>query len=198
MLKKSLELQALILNCNKLKKKYKNIWDVILYGSFIRGDHNTNDIDLAILLKEETRLNKKLELAQLLKYQLSKLVKRHIDVKVVDFSDFLDSKFLARQGIIGEGYSLIDKQFLHEKFGFKTFTIFTYFMDRLTVSQKKMLYYALKGRRGQIGILKEKGMEELKPGVIKVPIHLESEFEEMLNQHRIRYKIQTALFYSFL
>src|SRR3989338_1334913 len=155
MLKKSLELQALISNCNELKKRYKNISDIIIYGSFIRGNHNADDID---------------------------------------FSDFLDSKFLARQGIIGEGYSLFDKQFLHEKFGFKTFAIFTYFMDKLTASQKKMLYYALKGRRGQKGILKEKGMEELKPGVIKVPINLEYEFEEILNQHKIRYKIQTALF----
>src|SRR3989344_1804380 len=102
MLKKSLELQALISNCNELKKRYKNISDIIIYGSFIRGNHNADDIDLAVLLKEETRLDKKLELAQLLKYQLSRLLKSNIDVKAVDFSDFLDSKFLARQGIIGE------------------------------------------------------------------------------------------------
>ena len=180
----------------KIKKEHKEIWDIVLYGSFIRGKYDSNDIDIAIILKDKIILNDKLELGQELKLHISEDNKKNIDIKCVDINDLLDSTFLARQGIIAEGYSLIDEVFLSEKFGFKTYALFIYSLKGLTNSQKKTFYYVLKGRRRQEGISKE-NIEELKPGVIKTPISFEEEFKEILKQHNIIYETKKAMFYSF-
>ena len=58
-----------------------------------------------------------------------------------------------------------------------------------------MLYYALKGRRKQAGLLRLKGAEILGNCVIKVPIGNSEEFIEFFKRKGIEYKIEKVIQY---
>lgn len=192
MLKDLLKSQELILKIKKFKSE--DIFDILVYGSIVRGKDKVNDIDIVIVFNKKKSVNEKLELAEKLKNQLDSL-EVEFDVKSADISDFDDSSFIVRQAILAEGYSLINRRFLHERFGFKTFVIFNYSLDNLNYSQKKMFYYALKGRRDQKGLLELKGAEMLGNCIIKVPLVNSEEFKELFKMKGIKCKMENVVVY---
>lgn len=192
-------MQKDLLKSQKLKSEIKNfktesIFDIVAYGSVVRGKEKANDLDIAIILNKKEKLNEKLKMAAKLKDGLD-FLEIDVDVKTIDILDLLDPTFIARQAILTEGYSLLNRKFLHESFGFNAFTIFTYDLQNLTESQKKMLYYALKGRRGQKGMLKLKGGEQLSNCMIKVPIQHSEEFKSLMK--KLKFNYETILTYKF-
>ncbi len=194
-LKKLLNLQELGLSIKGFIKKNSSIIDVCIYGSAMRGKAEIRDMDFAILLKTKTSVSKKLELAHELKKELRKILKTEIDVKTVDFGDLQDSSFMARQGILAEGYLIARKKAIAELFGFETYYIFTFNLKNLTASEKIMFRYALNGRRGNKGILAANKCEHVGSGAIKVPIEHSEEFRELLGSFKINYRILKASFY---
>lgn len=192
--KKLLNSQTLNL-IKDFKKKRIEIWDVVVYGSFARGKINARDVDVAIILSSKTTLNKKLELAQELKYSLNKILKFKIDVKSIDLSDLIDPLFIARKAILAEGFSLTKKKNLAEIFGFEQFYLFSYNLNGLSHSEKVMFQYALKGRRGEKGLLKITKSEQLGKGVIKAPLQHSEEFKSFFEKNKINYKNCMTLFY---
>jgi len=180
---------------SELKKfKSEDVFDIVVYGSIIKGKEKVNDIDIALILKKKKKLNKKLKLAESFKRKLD-FLKADVDVKVIDIIDLLDPTFIARQPIIAEGFSLIKKKFLHELFGFSASVLFTYSLNKLTYSKKKMLYYALKGRRNQKGLLELRKGKQISNCVIEVPLEHSQEFKNLFNQHNIEFKTKNILIY---
>ncbi|MBU1004455.1 MAG: nucleotidyltransferase domain-containing protein [Nanoarchaeota archaeon] len=192
MLKNLLKTQKLISLIKEFKTK--EIFDIVVYGSLVRGKDKPSDIDIAIVLNEEISVNEKLELAERVKNKLD-LLGGNFDVKAIGLSDLYDEGFIARQAILAEGYSLIYEKFLHEKFGFKTSVIFKYKLDKLDYSHKKMFYYALNGRRKQKGLLELKGAKMMGDCVVKVPLIHSEEFKDMFKLNGIDYKIENSVEY---
>ncbi|MFH1132889.1 MAG: nucleotidyltransferase domain-containing protein [Nanoarchaeota archaeon] len=184
--------RELISRAKEFKKSHDAIWDIVIYGSTVRGKEQPRDLDVAIILSTDAKLSEKLHLAQEFK---STIANPEADVRAVAISDLLDQTFLARQGIIAEGYSITRNACLHTLFGFSTCAVITLSQKNLTASQKKMFFYALHGRRGESGLLKEKRGEKLGAGALKVPLEHMQEFEDILQKHHITYKIRKASFY---
>lgn len=176
------------------KERMPLIFDIVVYGSLIRGKTEHNDVDIAVILKKKTALSHKLELASEFKEIMPDL-NAALDVKVVDIKDLEDPGFLARSAILAEGFSLINKKFLHERFGFKAYVLFKYSLKRLSPSKKKMFYYALQGRRNQTGLLKIKGGHFAGKGMIEVPITSAEEFKDMMQINNVAYTYETILKY---
>lgn len=180
-----LKSQKLISEIKKFKTK--DVFDIVIYGSVVKGKEKANDIDVAVILNKKTDLNQKLKLAEALKSRLD-FLEFEVDVKVIDITDFLDPTFIARQSILSEGVSLIHKKYLHELFGFSVTTLFTYSLRGLKYSNKKMFYYALKGRRDQKGILELKNGKQISNCAIEVPIKHTEEFKNVFKKHNIEFK----------
>ncbi len=108
----------------------------------------------------------------------------------------LDSTFLARQAILAEGFSLINKKYLHELFGFSVSVLFAYSLTKLTNSQKKMFYYALKGRRGQKGLLLSRNGKQISSCVIEIPLEHSEEFKDLFQKHNISFQTKNLLVYK--
>lgn len=191
-----------LLNSPKLKltlKKFisenKWVFDIVIYGSFIRGKTKIHDLDLAVLSGQRLSLKDKLSLAQALKTKIKKFLPYELDVVCLDFADFQDNTFLARQGILAEGYSLIRNKPLARFFGFEAKTLFVYSLKELSLSQKTIFQYAMKGRRGQKGLLLSRGGESLGKGVILIPLKHSEEFKDLFEKLKIKYQAYPALFY---
>jgi len=188
---------SLKLVSKEFKRKNKNIWDIILYGSIVRGREKLRDIDIAIILSESKPLSYKLNLAQNFKHILP-IKNLDFDVRTIDFYDILDKTFLARQGILTGGFSLLKNKFISEYFGFKTFVIFTYNLKGLSSNEKRIFSYILTGRRGYPGLIKKMDIKQLGRGVLRVPIQFSEEIQELLEKNNIKYKKETTIFSNFV
>jgi len=191
-LKKLLNSQALSLIKN-FKNENKEVFDVAIYGSAVKGKTNFNDLDIAILLNNKVPTSKKLSLSQELKNNLKKQIKYELDVKSIDLYDFMDQNFIARQGIIASGYLILNQKNISDLFGFKPYSIFKYALNGLNNSQKTIFRYAMGGRRKEKGLLNLKGGEQLGKGSVRIPSIYEEEFKEFFDKFNINYKIIRSL-----
>ena len=154
MLKDSLKFLVSICKSFISKTKPSGLFDIVVYGSSMKGKNNPTDTDIILLFKE-IDLNKRLEIAQNFK-NLIKTEIKNPDVKTINLSEFFEVSFLARQGILIEGHSLVHDSSLSERLGFKGYSLFSYNLKNLNHNDKTKFTYSLIGRSSE-GILKLTG-----------------------------------------
>ncbi len=182
---------------NKLKKqlesekKDKTIFDIIIYGSFVKGKNVPNDIDILVIFLQND-LRERLDKIQEIKNKLKNL-NINIDIKQILLTELFSSEFFARTGVLVEGVSIFKNKKLSEVLGFKAYTLFWYSITNLTHTEKVKFNYILAGRNSLQGIVKDLNGERLVNGAIKIPIEKTLEFEEILNSSKVQYKKKDIL-----
>jgi predicted nucleotidyltransferase len=167
------------------KKKDKNIFDIVVFGSFIKGKYKPSDIDIVIIFLSGN-LNDRLDKLQEIKFELKKLDNYKFDIKQMVLKDFFSASFMAKTGILLEGYSIFKDQKFIQTIGFKSYSLFWYSLSNLTHTQKVKFNYILAGRNSK-GILKELNATRLTNATIKVPIENSLVFEEILKNNNINF-----------
>lgn len=178
----------------KLKsKKFKNkdIFDIILYGSVIKGKIEARDIDILIIFNELS-LNKRAEIAQRFKEKIASGINK-LDIKTINLSELFDSDFLARQAVLAEGCSLVYDMPLSEKIGFLSYILFTYNLKNLNHNEKTRFTYSLIGRNKNKGVLKKLNAKPLGKGVVLLPIENSLIFEDFLKEWKISHNKRNIL-----
>jgi len=174
--------------CKKFSKKH-DLFDIVLYGSSMKGKEEARDIDLLLIFKEK-KLKERTDISQELKEILKKIGK--IDIKTINFEELFEKEFLARQGILIEGYSLLYNTPFSKRLGFKGYALFTYGLKNLDHNEKTKFTYALIGRKSQ-GIIKQLSAEPLGKGAIIIPIENSLIFEDFLQKWKINYNKKNIL-----
>lgn len=162
MLKKSLK---------KLLTKYKNIADIIIFGSFVKDKFNPKDIDIAIISREK-------DLAFIGEISSELPEKTHLEVL------FPEQIYKTKLGlaIISEGFSVKENRFLREMVGIKPQKIYSYDLGGLTQSEKRQFNRALKKH------LAETKGERLGAGSVMIPIEKTGFFENFLDAWHLKLK----------
>ncbi len=182
---------------NKLKKylesekKNKNIFDIIIYGSFVKGKESPNDIDIVVIFLNG-ELRERLDKIQEIKNKMKELNLK-LDLKQILLKDLFSSDFFAKTGILLEGISIFKNKKLSEILGFKAYNLFCYSINNLTHTEKVKFNYILAGRNSSEGIIKNLKGERLVNSAIKIPIEKSLEFEEILKKNKINYKKKEIL-----
>jgi predicted nucleotidyltransferase len=182
--------KSLVSRSREFRKKNPEILDIIIYGSSATGKSNPRDIDIMLLFKD-VQLGKRLTYAQEFKTAIRGEFPG-ADVKTMNLMDLFDRNFLARQGILLSGVSLITKERMCEKLGFRAYAIFSYNLKGMDHNQKTKFNYALNGRLAE-GVLKSLKGISLGRGSVKIPVESGSEFEEFLEGWKVRYKKEHVL-----
>jgi predicted nucleotidyltransferase len=172
-------------------EKDKSIFDIIIYGSNVKGKIEARDIDILIIFKEKP-LEERVEITQKFKEEISRKIGK-IDIKTINLSELFEANFLARQSILTEGYSLIDRLPLSEKIGFLSYSLFTYKLKNLNHNDKTKFTYSLIGRGKNQGILKKLNAKPLGKGVFLLPIQNSSFFDDFLKIWKIDYNKRNIL-----
>lgn len=172
------------------EKKDQAIFDIIVYGSFVKN-REFNDIDILIIFLEGS-LRERLDKIQVIKNKLKDITSEKLDVKQLLVQDLFSSDFLARTGVLLEGFSVFKNKRFSETLGFKSFSMFWYNLNGLTHLQKVKFNYILAGR-GTNGIIKELNGERLVNGAVKIPLENSSEFESVLKTNKILYSKKNVL-----
>ncbi len=179
MILKNTELKNKIKN---LLENDKNLVDIIIFGSFVRGKQQPNDIDILILFKSKVDKN--------VEYSIRKeLDKYYNNINVLSKTEktLLDAGFDARESILFEGESILTGKNIAENYGFSRFAGFKYSFKGWTNLQKTKFYYALNGREKNRGITKELDAIKLSDSFIIVPIHNMELFKNFLDHWKITY-----------
>jgi len=178
------------LNSKAKKFSNKNIFDIVIYGSSIKSKEFPRDTDIAIIFFDKS-LKERLEISQ----NFKNLIKDKIpnpDVKGINLSEFLDSSFMARQGILVEGKSLITNSPLSLKIGFDSYFLFTYSLKNLNLNEKTKFTYALIGRTNK-GMIEKTKAKSLGKGVFIVPVETSVLFEDFLKEWKINFELKKIL-----
>lgn len=166
---------------NKLYKKYsKEIMDIFIFGSAIKGKDKPKDLDILILFKNKENL----DITYDFKTQLQGY---NSDIITKTWAQALSPNFQAREALLSEAYSLVNKQFLSESLGYKNQFLFNYEQKNLSSSERIRFHYALYGRNKNAGIMKTLSLKKLSDSVILCPITNVEKFKEFLNTWKIKH-----------
>lgn len=144
-------MNSIRIRLNKIGKssfnKYKkDLEDIVLFGSFVKGKESPKDIDLLMIFKN--KVDKKIELE----------FKKEMNIPEADINSITSSElegegFIAKEGIYLEGISIVDGKPLNERLGFTSVAFLKYDLSKIKGSERVKFYYALQGRKGSRGFL---------------------------------------------
>jgi len=166
----------------KIKKAFKNllkekeILDILIFGSFIKGKQNPSDIDIAIIT------SKKIE--ELPKGFHISLIKPE---EVIHNSPSIVSTLLR------ESYSIKYNRSWSENFRLKNKVLFIYNLKALAPSNKVSIVNILRGKNNFAGMVKEKEGEWLANQVFIIPIENSHILEQFFINKKIQFKKRFVL-----
>jgi predicted nucleotidyltransferase len=158
---------------NKLKSllKDKEIIDILVFGSLIKGKAIPRDIDIALITSKES---------------LPRIEGFHIStIKPIEF--FKNPPTLANT-LLREGYSLKYKKFLAELLNFKNKAIFIYELKNQKASDKVRIVNILRGKNKKEGIVKQNKGEWLSNQVFIIPVNTSYILEQFFLNFNIKFK----------
>lgn len=169
-------------NFDTIIKKYlkiEGILDIIIFGSFTKGKDVPNDLDILVLFSKIDS-----NISYNLRKELEKLFP-NVDVIDKDYAGLYSSSFLAREAILAEGYSLRERNFLHQIMGYSSFYLFKYQLKGLNKVKRMQFYYGLYGRGDQKGILNKYQCIKFSEGTLLVPIQFSENIKEFFENWKL-------------
>jgi predicted nucleotidyltransferase len=170
--------------CLKIEKHNTNIFDIVLYGSAVKGKEKPNDIDIAVIFRQGL-LGNRLDTVQRIKRSIKMNI--NLDMKPILLEDLFKPEFFARSGIFHEGVSLFDGKKFANKIDFEGAALFVYDLKGKSHNEKVKFNYILSGRNSN-GLIKLLGGKHVSPGVVEIPVGKSLEFREFLEKQNITFE----------
>ncbi|MBI2522799.1 nucleotidyltransferase domain-containing protein [Candidatus Woesearchaeota archaeon] len=171
------------------EKKDRAIFDIVVYGSAVKGKTSPLDVDIVVIFRGGTLKERLAKIQSIKKY-----IKpgKNIDIKGILLEELFQEQFFARSGIFLEGISIFDGVPFSHKISFEGYAIFIYNLQNKSHTEKVKFNYVLSGRN-DLGMVKRLEGKHIAPGVIQIPIKNSMEFEEVLKRHNINYSKKNFL-----
>jgi len=187
-----IELSKIAGSAREFKREHEKVFDVVLYGSTTLGKENPNDFDFMVITrgaKEGERFDLAFEFRELLLDM--GFPHEKLDVKAVNLESLWDPNYLATPGIVISGFSLTLEKPVHELMNGEGYGLFVMDLRRLDRVERKRFSYALRGREGNGGILKDLNGTFLAPWVVLVPVESTYRFRDFLDYWNVGYEVYT-------
>lgn len=165
------------------RKHTKEVLDIILFGSSVKGKQRPKDIDLLLLFRTREDLD--------VTYELRKKLKDFkIETQVISKTYFqlFDKNFRAREAFLGEGFSLIKRQFISEGLGYSNIALFKYELKGFPQSKRMRLQYAFYGRDKKSGIVKELKLIKFSNTIFLCPVVNTENLKEFFESWEIKFE----------
>ena len=177
-LSKHLDLQTLKKILSDIYKENKeDIFDIIIFGSFVKGKEIPEDIDIAVIFKEKinTKIIKSIE-----------KINEKIHLDYLFLTEFYSQPLW--KTLIREGYSITQNKQLSSVLGLESHALVTYTLTNLG-KRKSRFSQILAGYKSESVIKKTEG-KLLKPGVILIPIKHIEYFRTFLETWNVSYRVK--------
>ena len=165
------------------KKFELELIDIILFGSVGKGKEKPNDIDILILFKKKINY----EIVQILRRSLERKVDLKVEVTPKTYAQLFQKEFIAKEGLLENGFSLIYNVSFAEGLGYISKYLFTYKLEGKSKSERMRFYYALYGRSKGEGVLKRFKAEKYTDTVIICPVAGSEGIKDFFNYWKIKF-----------
>ncbi|MBU2523335.1 MAG: nucleotidyltransferase domain-containing protein [Nanoarchaeota archaeon] len=155
----------------------KEIIEIVVFGSILKGKVSPSDVDLAVILDKKPS-------QQLLK-KINSFNEFHISILTAN-EFFLNSPSIVHT-LVREGYGLKNNKFLAENFKFSNKILYNYSLISFPASMKVKIVNILRGKREEKGIVESNEGKWLANQVFVVPINSEKLFEEFFSRFSIKF-----------
>ncbi len=172
------------------------VWDVLLYGSSVKGKERPNDVDIAVIIEEGDPFKMAFQFKTAL--EEAGFSAEELDVKGFLLKDLFDENNLVGFALLVEGYSLLSDKFLHERLNANAYFLFRFSYSSLPQSKKMRFLYAYRGRNGSGGVLQQTDSQEIAPGVVLVPVGTVYRFRKFLSLWGLSYEYAPLIIGEFL
>jgi hypothetical protein len=159
--------------------KRKEIDDIIVFGSILKGKKDVNDIDVAVVFKE---------FSEKLWKDINKIGDKYHFSKI-KFSQFLEEPSFW-QTLIHEGYSLKYNEMISNIIGMKSFFLFEYKFGDLDRVKQQTFSHALYGSGGRESFLKSIDGEKLGNKRVIVPFDSSEEMRSFFDTWNLVYTVR--------
>ncbi|MDP3026307.1 MAG: nucleotidyltransferase domain-containing protein [Nanoarchaeota archaeon] len=157
---------------NKLKicLKDREILDIVVFGSAVKGKTLPEDIDIAVITKKQTKVDIK---------------GFHVSILIPE--DFFVNPPSIVHTLLREGYSLKNEKPFSEIYKFSNKVLFKYELTNLSPSKKVKIVNILRGKKGENGLVKENFGEWLANQVFIVPVGSEHIFSQIFVNFGVKF-----------
>ena len=188
MLKNLKESLALHRKAKEIFKEYKKeIIEIVVFGSFVKGKILPKDIDVCIIFRE--KINE--EINRKIKENLSKELSIHVSSLLID-NFFLKPHSLAKT-LLKEGVSLINEKSLSENLGFSQCVLYSYSLRDKKPNEKTKIVYVLKGRSKEQGFVVSSKGEWVADNCFIVPISVDNEIIKIFSKWQVKFERKNIL-----
>ena len=158
---------------NKLKKliEDKDILDVILFGSSIKGKASPNDFDIAVISEKEINLEME-----------------NFHFSFLKPIDFFKKRSVILTALFKEGYSVKFNMSFSELYDFKNKVLFKYDLKNMPPSKKVKVVNILRGNKNERGMVENNKGEWLANQVFFIPVFHDYIFEKFFLNFSVKYK----------
>lgn len=173
-----------VLSKSVYEKNKGLIFDIVFFGSAVKGKTKPRDIDIAIIFNQKVQQQK-------LNGIISQFKDKHAEYIFLD--ELYKEPLWAT--VLQEGYSLVRSEFIHKLIGFESSFLFVYDLENLDKVSKSRFCHALFGFGSNKGILREAGGKQLGRGSISVPTSNSEQLRSFLETWKVNYSVHRALLY---
>lgn len=161
--------------CRKALKKYPELKDIIIFGSFVRGKAKPGDIDIGLIIAKY-----KVKSGIIGKIIMEFDAFEGIDIEVIDSEMiYMDPLFWR---IASEGFSIKNDKFIAKAAQTEPMAIFEYSLKDLTKTKKVQF------NRAVHNVLKDKKIHLVKTGSVWVPLSASEKFNELIGSWKLKKK----------
>jgi predicted nucleotidyltransferase len=159
--------------------KYKTIDDIIVFGSIVKGSSEPKDLDVGLMLKDESDIRNIKESIR--------LISKEADIEIID--SIYNPLWVV---LMREGFSVKKNKFLFELYKIEPMVLYKYSLKKLTPVQKVQF------TRGFKEVLKNMRAKVLSRSIVLVPIDRKAEFDDFLNTWSLTYETQNYELFPIL
>jgi len=169
-------MQSNLKNLLEVKKKLRpyltnpKVFDVVLFGSFVKGKSNPFDIDVVVIADCE----------------LEEIEGFHISF--LSPTDFFKNIPSLVSTIFKEGFSLKHEKYFSAVYGFENKCMFIYELSGLSSSKKVQVVNFLRGNKQQKGLVEDKRGEWLSQGCFSCAIEYDYLFDQFFINQKVKFK----------
>jgi len=174
-----MKLQNYLPKLRELLNKHKTIEDIIVFGSIVKGSSEPKDLDIGLMLKDESEIRN-------IKEDI-RLISKEADIEIID--SIYNPLWVV---LIREGFSVRKNKFLSELYKIEPVVLYKYSLVKLTPVQKVQF------TRGLKSILKDTKAKILSRSIVLVPFDKKVEFDEFLSTWSLTYETQSYELFPIL